>query len=392
MHRLSQVSLPMWIAASTIILGVHASNNDNSTYKPRPYSIDVSPSFIEETRQKVIKFRSTVDITQPAWFDGPPASNITSLAKYWEEEYDWFEDQDSINANFSHYITTVPPPGGNYNSTLDIHFIHQRSEREDAIPLLFLHGWPSTSLEWERIIPGLVSPSDSTSPAFHVVAPDLPGYGFSPAPTAPGLGPDEHGIVFGSLMEQLGYDKYAVYSTDLGVVVAHRLVVHYAPHIINHISDMLLVFPTPEDLARYAANQTTPEESAYIDSTNAFFNQHSAYAQLHSSYPLSIAYALNDSPVGFLAWMYQLVYTVGDQAHTAAELIREALLLYIPGVYGNIRSYKELYGVDKFAPGNTSVPHSALQFGWGAATAYPELKSFNYAVRFFPVAFPHGSF
>jgi pimeloyl-ACP methyl ester carboxylesterase len=366
MHSLRRICFPISFWAASLLISTHASSNDNSTYQPRPYKIDVDPSFIEETRIKVSKFRPSIDIAQPAWFDGPPTSNITSLAKYWAEEYDWFADQSEINANFSHYITTVPPPGGNYSDSLDIHFIHQRSKREDAIPLLLLHGWPSTSLEWEKIIPGLVDPGTDNKPAFHVVAPDLPGFGFSPAPTAPGLGPSEHGTVFASLMEQLEYTRYAVYSTDLGVVVALRMVAEYEPRIINHISDMLLVLPDDADLARYAANQTTPEETAYIGSINAFFANHSAYSAIHSSYPLSIAYALNDSPVGFLAWMYQLVYTVSDQVYTASELIREALLLYIPGVYGNIRSYKELFALPNFEPGrDTPVPTSALQFGLG---------------------------
>lgn len=365
---------------------VSAINEPNSTYQPRPYTIDVDPSFIEETRKKASAFRPSLDINQPAWSDGPPTSIITSLAKHWAESYDWFAVQAQINANFSHYMTTVPPPGENYNESLNIHFIHQQSKRDNAIPMLMLHGWPSTSLEWEKVIPGLVDPEDDNKPAFHIVAPDLPGYGFSPAPTAPGLGPSEHAAVFASLMEQLGYEQYAVYSTDLGFVAALSLVVDYQPRIINHVTDFYLVFPDDADLARYAAKQTTAEETTFIGAIQAFLADHSAYSSIHSTLPLSIADALNDSPVGFLAWMYQLVFTVSDQAYTATELITQALLLYIPGVYGNIRSYKELYG--HFAPEkNKTVPTSVLQFG--NTSAYPELDGFNYVVscRLMPVHF-----
>lgn len=367
--------------AVTLLSLLSAAAPLESQYSPRPYTINVDPAFIERTRLKASKFRPTTDITQPAWTDGPPSATIESIAKYWAEEYDWAAEQAQINANFSHFITTLPSPGGNYNAPLDVHFIHQRSPRADAIPILFLHGWPSTSLEWKSIIHPLVDQNDASKPAFHIVAPDLPGFGFSAAPNTPGLGGTEQSTLFASLMQQLGYDRYALYSTDLGYPIALKLVANYESQIINHISDFFIVFPNATDIARYTANTTTPEENTYIASINAFSTSYSAYAEIHSTFPLSIAHALNDSPVGFLAWMYQLVYTVSDQAYTHAELITEALLLYIPGVYGNIRSYKELYPAANFAPERkTSVPTSVLQFGGTAA--YEALAGYNYVVSY----------
>ncbi|EMD60736.1 hypothetical protein COCSADRAFT_150938 [Bipolaris sorokiniana ND90Pr] len=357
------------------------ASSDNPTYIPRPYEINVDPAFLEQTRSKVASFRSTADIAAPAWFDGPPSSNISSIAAYWSEEYDWLSEQKRLNEEFDHYITTVPPPGEGYNDSLDIHFIHQRSEKADAIPLLMLHGWPSTSLEWEKVIPELTKPSINNATSFHVVAPDLPGFGFSPAPRTPGLNATLHGVVFANLMEQLGYEKFAIYSTDLGALIGLTMVSTYENRITHHFSDFLYVIPNENDLARYATNQTTQEESEYIPSVQAFFNQHSAYAAIHSSYPLSIAYALNDSPVGFLAWMYHLVYTGSDIAYTEEDIIRQAFLLYAPGIYGNIRSYKELFDNSLFAPAKrSSVPTSALQFKLrGDPTfAYPEIKYFNF--------------
>jgi pimeloyl-ACP methyl ester carboxylesterase len=352
-------------------------------FQPKPYTIKVDPAVIEDIRLKAGKFRQTEPIDAPAWFDGPPTSDINAIAKYWSEEYDWSKVQVGINKNFSHFYTTVPSPGGKYrsNESLDLHFIHQRSEREDAIPILFLHGWPSTSLEWEKIILPLTNPADKSQPAFHVVAPDIPGFGFSPAPKTPGLGAAEHATLFASLMAQLGYDRYVLYSTDLGYAVAVSYVVDYAPRIINHITDFYQVFPSAADIARFAANQTTPEETAYINSINAFTTGFAAYSALHSTLPLSIAYALNDSPVGFLAWRYQLASVVSDVPFSFDELITEALLLYLPGVFGNIRSYKELYGLDKFEPSVPfTVPTTVLQFGRGTYL-YPELANTNFVPR-----------
>lgn len=380
------VALSAWMCLflPQISSNVLAYPQTKQNYQPRPYTIDVDPKLIEQTRQNAASFRPSTDIDEPKWTDGPPTTEILAIAKYWVDEYNWSEVQAGINKNFSHYMTTISPPGDNYDRPLDIHFIHQQSKRDDAIPMLMLHGWPSTSLEWQKVIPGLVDPDDDNEPAFHIVAPDLPGFGFSPAPTAPGLGPEEHGKVFADLMQQLGYDRYAIYSTDLGWVAALGLLAQHEARVINHVTDFYFALPNATDTARFAANETTPEETRYITGANAFFSEHGAYSSIHSTLPLSIADALNDSPVGFLAWMYQLVYTVSDQPYTAEHLITEALLLYLPGVYGNIRSYKELFpAIQLVADGQfptTNVPTSVLQFG--GFSSYPGLEGTTFVVSY----------
>lgn len=210
--------------------------------------------------------------------------------------------------------------------------------------MLLLHGWPSTNLEWAKVIPGLVNPQNASLPAFHVIVPDLPGFGFSPTPLSPGLGAEEHATGFANLMQQLGYARFAIYSTDLGFIIARRLSDKYGDYIINHATDFYNILPSTSDQARFVANETTPEETTYIQSINAYMNQYSAYASIHSTLPLSLAHSLSDSPVGFLAWIWQVVYTLGDVPGTSEELIRRTLPLYIQGPYGNIRSYKELFG------------------------------------------------
>jgi pimeloyl-ACP methyl ester carboxylesterase len=386
MCTMTPTSLRVSLLAWTVSLlffhpSVEASSGNIAPYEPRSYNISVDPAFIEETQGKVEKFRGTADISAPSWFDGPPAVDINSVAKYWAESYDWWAAQASINSNFSHYITTVPPPSVNYNESVDLHFIHERSERENAIPMILLHGWPSTSLEWKEIIPGLVGPANASHPAFHVVAPDFPGFGFSPAFTGSrvNITRTEYATIFASLMAQLGYDRYILYSTDLGFAVAMSLVVDYKAHIINHISDFYIPFATDADRARMAANLTTSEETTYIRGQDAFLGKHSAYSAIHSTYPLTLAYALNDSPVGFFAWYYHLVETANDVRLSMDEYITDALLLYIPGVYNNIRSYKELFGPTSFAPEeNFTVPTSVLQFG--GSLHYPDIIGYTHAV------------
>lgn len=227
-----------------------------------------------------------------------------------------------------------------------------------------------------------MNPADKDKSAFHIVAPDLPGYGFSPAPTAPGLGPPEYAAAFASIMRQLDYEEYAVYSTDLGFIIALAMLANYESRIIKHATDFYFVLPNSTDTKRCLANQTTPEETKYIEGVNTFFPAHAGYSAIQSTFPLSIADALNDSPVGFLAWIYQLIYTQSDKAWTSSQLITDALVLYLPGVYGNIRSYKELYaGFTLLANGElkkTEVPTAAVQFG--GVTSYPGLRDVTFVV------------
>lgn len=169
---------------------------------------------------KVSLYRPSKDLKDnrnAAWIEGPRRDNRTSLAHYWAKEYDWFQTQDEINGNFSRYPFTVPPVQNlEFQHEVPVHFVHERSDDEDAIPILLLHGWPSSHLEWEKVIKPLVSSSNTTAQRFHVVAPDLPGFGFSPAPEYSSLGPKQMGLVYDSLMHTLGYTKYGVVSTDTG--------------------------------------------------------------------------------------------------------------------------------------------------------------------------------
>lgn len=370
------------LSASAASIDTGNSANHNK-YQPRPYKVNVSPSAINDIRRRAVSYHPVQDISTPPWFDGPPSASVAEVAKFISTDYDWFRYQNEVNCNFTHYMTTIAPPTPAFPHEQDIHFIHQKSNRKDATPIILFHGWPSTSLEWSKVIHELANPTDSSKPAFHVVAPDLPGYGFSPAPVAPGLDGATQAALFARLMEQLGYSTYALYSTDLGFVVAKNMAQSYADRIITHVTDFYIPGVSPADIQRFSMNQTTAEESQYIGALNAFQTKRSAYASVHSTYPLSIAHALQDSPMGFLAWMWELDYSVRDLSvpYPMSDLVSQALTLFLPGVYGNIRSYKELFPELVQGPKReTNVSTSILQFGL-PKPSYPDLAAFNFAVR-----------
>lgn len=337
--------------------GLNFAYNASST--PQPFTIDVDPEFIAATELKVSLYRPSRPITQPDWTDGPPTHNVSAVQQYWLQNYSWFDVQASINSKYSQYTTTVNS-GVNFTEPVQLHFAHQKSNRSDAIPLLMLHGWPSSFLEWDSVVDGLASPPNASLPSFNVVAVDLPGFGFSPAPTVPGFGSREMGQAFDNLMKQLGYDKYAIYTTDLGSFVARWMTVDAADSVVSRLTDFYFIAPNATDLQRYAANETTPEENTFMSQYISFNTDDFGYYAEQSTRPLALTESLTDSPVGFLAWMWQLRHVVsGEYDYTASELITDALMLFIPGVYGNVRSYKEFQrggGLNDTAYPSSDIP------------------------------------
>lgn len=196
---------------------------------------------------------------EPPGSDGPTLANFTAIRDFWIDEYDWYAVQSAINGRLKQFTTTVGSNGTGYEEPVGLHFVHHRSEREDAIPFLFvslhagcnivrsgmvlliccaqIHGWPGSFLEVENIIDRHTNPPNSSVPAFHVVAPSIPGFGFSPAPTRAGYGLTAAGHSFHALMQQLGYDKYVVQGGDIGAFVSvkdHR-------HCLREATDLCIL-------------------------------------------------------------------------------------------------------------------------------------------------------
>ncbi|KAI9654591.1 MAG: hypothetical protein M1831_005352 [Alyxoria varia] len=338
---------------------------------PKPFKVAVDEKFIELTELKAKLFRPSRDVRGvPNFEDGPDQRNMTAIRDHWVNNYNWQDVQADMNKRFRHFTTTThAAAGSNYTEPIPLHFIHHKTHRPKAIPILFLHGWPSSFLEWSKLVEPLTNPPNKSLPAFDVVAVDLPGFGFSPAPEVSGLGSRVAGQAFNDLMHQLGYPKYAIYTTDLGQPVGRWMVHDAANSVISHVSDFYVVNPSPDDLARRAAGQTTEEENLVIDELNEFEQYGSAYYQAHATRPLQLAIGMNDSPVGFVGWIWQLIHLVADgYPYTAEELITEGMMLFIGGVYGNVRAYKEWTrnaggnALNDTAYPSSNVPTAILQF------------------------------
>ncbi|KFG84840.1 putative epoxide hydrolase [Metarhizium anisopliae] len=346
-------------------------------YAPQGVNISVDPRIIRKTLQRVRDYRPVTGLFDDWTVEGPSKDNITSVAKYWADEYSWEDVQQQINRDYKHYITKVPG-SGNYTSDIPLHFLHHKSENDSAIPLLLLHGWPSTSLEWSEVIRPL---AESSELSFHVVAPDLPGFGFSPAATQDGLGTREMGRGVDALMKQLGYSTYGLATTDTGWFIGMWMVHDVADSIIGHLFDFWYPNPNSTDLERFQANQTTAEETAVIESLHVWDDFHNAYSMVHSQKPIAMSLALADSPVGFLGWYWDLSYAISDGIpHSMDELITDALMLWLPGPYGNIRSYRQIFQPDIVDFPKTNVPSGVSQWGWGHGP-FPGIANFPFTPR-----------
>jgi hypothetical protein len=147
-------------------------------------------------------------------------------------------------------------------------------------------------------------------------------------------------------MHQLGYEKYGIVTTDLGWFVGRWMVQDVRKSIIGHMTDFFMVPASDSDRARVASGEATSEEAAYITSSDNWFTSHWAYATTHGQKPLALSQALADSPVGFLGWSWDINYATSDgYAYSFEHLIRDALMLWIPGPYANIRAYLEVFKV-----------------------------------------------
>ena len=178
-----------------------------------------------------------------------------------------------------------------------------------------------------------------------MVAPSIPGFGFSPAPQRPGFGPTEASHAFNALMCQLGYKKYVIQGGDFGGVIL-RFQAHLFPeNVVSVLSNFWIIQPTDNDIRRLAEGLATPDEATYINILETYINQASGYRIMQQTQPLTATFALSDSPLGNAMWIYALMAEVIDpaiMAWTPEEIITWSMMYYIQGPYGGMRFYKEV--------------------------------------------------
>ncbi|KAK7934607.1 hypothetical protein PG985_000102 [Apiospora marii] len=312
------------------------------------FTIDVHEPFLTTTKLKASLTRYVDDLVDDEGLpvdstDGPPRRLVERVAQYWAAGYDWRAVEQDLNSRLPQYTTLVKTPGTDYADPIPLHFVHKRSARPDAIPLLFLHGWPGSFLEVEHLLEPLTNPESADEPAFHVVAPSIPGYGFSPAPRKAGMGYRQTAAAFAALMRRLGYDRYVWQGGDAGSFIGHFLCLDFPDRVVAAHSNFWVVPPTPEDQERRARHETTEDEDFVMARLGRFADVGWSYGQIQQTKPLKLAAGLTDSPVGLAMWIYDACAAVcaDPEALFAPErLITWTMMHWIPGPYAAFSLYK----------------------------------------------------
>ncbi|CAL8581297.1 hypothetical protein XPA_006997 [Xanthoria parietina] len=274
------------------------------------FNVDVPDSQLEWLAQKLQYTNFPNELDEAGWAYGAPLADIKRLTKYWQEQYDWRKAEAAIN-ELPNYRTSIDVDGF---GTLAIHFVHQKSSVEGAIPLLFCHGWPGSFLEVTKILPLLTS---STTPSFHIVAPSLPNYGFSSAVTKRGFSLPQYAETCHKLMLRLGYPQYVTQGGDWGCMITRIMSLRYPSHLraahINMIRGHApTLFSNPLLYLQHQFSPSNARERNGADRSNWFLKEGSGYRLQQATKPQTLGYSLSDSPVGLLAWMYEKLHDWTD--------------------------------------------------------------------------------
>lgn len=257
------------------------------------FRIHVDESELDDLRQRLAQARLPAPVAGAAWEYGVALDYLRDLIAYWRDRYDWRAEEARLN-ELPHFRTTIDGE--------TVHFVHARSQHEGAMPLLLMHGWPGSIVEFLDVIPRLVDPEahgGRADDAFHVIAPSLPGYGLS-GPTR-GRGWDVRRVAgaFVTLMHRLGYARYGAQGGDWGAQIATRIATLDPEHCIAvHVNMALATRPTD-------AAPLTDEERNDLAAMARFQREEAGYALLQSTRPQTLGVALNDSPAGLLAWIVE---------------------------------------------------------------------------------------
>jgi pimeloyl-ACP methyl ester carboxylesterase len=335
----------------------------------RPFQVDVPQDKLDELRRRIDAARLPSKELVNDRSQGVQLATIQELARYWKTDYDWRKAEAKLNA-LPQFTTEI--------DGVDIHFIHVKSQHEDALPLIMTHGWPGSVIELLEAVGPLTDPTahdGDAEDAFDLVLPSLPGYGFSGEPAEIGWDLGRTARAWAELMSRLGYTRYVAQGGDVGAGVTDAMG-RQAPEGLVGIHTNLLVpalsgaMPTDTDEERAAAAQI----ATFRQSGNGYFVE-------MASRPQTIGYALLDSPVALAAWMadhdtdaYHKIARAFVEGQPSGNLTRDHILdnitlYWLTGTGASAaRSYWEAYGPDAPAASQQPLPPPTIPFGF---TTFP---------------------
>ncbi|PSL33867.1 epoxide hydrolase family protein [Dyadobacter jiangsuensis] len=260
----------------------------------QPFQIQISGQEVDYLKQRLANARWAIPAIQSGWEKGVPVDHLKRITDYWQHQFDWQKQEAELN-RYPHFITEIE--GQN------IHYLHIRSARPHAVPLMLIHGWPGSFADFTRIIEPLSNPQEPDQIAFDLVIPSIPGFGFSIPVQTKGYNMIKIATTFATLMNRLGYEKFAVHGGDMGAGIAGIMSGVAAYNLIGtHInSDFFAV----AGLGMFPADDSslTDAEKAGLERMKRYKKEGTAYLEIQATRPGTIGIALSDSPIAQLAWM-----------------------------------------------------------------------------------------
>ena len=323
------------------------------------FQIHVPDSVLADLRERIKRTRWPDEVTGSEWIFGAGLSYMKELADYWAGRFDWRRTEDDVN-RYPQFMAEI--------DGYRIHFLHIRSGGTAARPLVLLHGWPGSFLEMMELVPLL---SNNADMPFDLVIPSLPGYGFSQKVTTPGCGVQPMARLVNRLMESLGYGSFGIHGGDFGSGVGTALALKYPERVIglhlNNIEGYYRPF-LPE------GRSLTPEETQFERESEAWYEKEGAYSHQQRTKPLTLAYGLNDSPVGLCAWIIEKFHGWSDcrgeieSVFTKDELLSNVTLYWVTEtVHSSFRLYHESreaplhFGIEDFVKVPVGIAHFPLE-------------------------------
>ncbi len=304
-----------------------------------PFTINVPEEVLTDLHERLTKVRWAQDFANPNWEYGTNGDYLKELVEYWRDAYDWRKHEQEMNS-FAHYKTTI--------DGIPIHFIHEPGKGPNPTPLILSHGWPWTFWDFHKVIRPLTDPASfggDPADAFDVIVPSLPGYGFSTPLTTSGINYWRTADLWVKLMQDvLGYDKFAAQGGDWGALITAQLGHKHADKLIGtHVNLMaplsIFVGSIPEE------SEYGPGEEGLYERNNHFFTAESGYSALQTTKPQTLAFALNDSPVGLCSWILEKRRTWSDcdgdveKRFSKDDLLTTMMIYWITQSFGTSARY-----------------------------------------------------
>ena len=335
----------------------------------RPFQVNVPDTELTELRRRINETKwPEREIVSDA-SQGVQLATMQKLARYWSTDYDWRKVEARLNA-LPNFMTEI--------DGLEIHFIHVRSEHDNALPLIVTHGWPGSIIEQLKIIDPLVNPTahgGKASDAFHVVIPSIPGFGFSGKPTATGWDPAHIARAWVELMKRLGYTRFVASGGDWGAMISDVMAAQAPPELLAiHLTWPFMVPPEIDKAIQSGSplpSDLSADERSACERLASLYQHGLGYAQEMSTRPQTM-YAIEDSPVGLAAWMldhddrsYALITRVFDgqsEGLTRDDVLDNITLFWLTNT---AVSSARIYWENKsafFAPKHVAIPTAFSAF------------------------------